>query len=195
MADSLTSQSKVKGSAFLDMYMQSSLTCIRLFHVCALYMKAFSVGFTHRHMSLTSHSCLISLRAAIADSSSSLGGIRSMASSVTLKSPRVKSGIGRCLVLLAIIIFTQKLVCSLLLLGAYTFSIVAVHDFNHFILSTAALLGISSCSSISSGLISCLLMTNPTPADAHRFSGSAEISIFKFFSKLLPSCSIMFWSR
>src|SRR5438445_4133146 len=145
MADSLTSQSKVNGSACLEMYMRSSLACIRSFLVCALYVKAHSVGFAHRHVSRMPHSCLTSLRAFIADSSSGLGGILSMASSVTLKSPRVKSGIGRCFALLSVSTFAQKLACSPLSLGAYTFRIVAAHDFNHFTLSMAALPGMSSC--------------------------------------------------
>ena len=195
MADSLISQSKVKGSAFLDIYMRSSLAWIRSFLVCALYVKALLVGFAHRHMSLMSHSCLTSLRVAVVALSSSLGGALSMASSVALKSPKVKSGIGRCLALLSIIIFAQKFVCSFLLLGVYTFSIVVMHDFSHFIFSMAALPGISSCSSISSGSISCLFMTNPTPAIAQGLSGCAEFSIIKFFWKFLPSCSVMPWSR
>jgi len=195
MADSLISQLKVKGSAFLDIYMQSSLAWIYSFLVCALYVKALSVGFAHRHVSLMSHLCLTSLRVAIAASSSSLGGALSMVSSVTLKSPKVKSGIGRCLALLSIIIFTQKFACLFLSLGAYTFSIVATHDFSHFIFSMTTLLGISSCSSISSGSISCLFMTNPTPAIAWGLLGCAEFSIIKFFWKFLPSCSVMPWSR
>jgi len=187
IADSLISQSKVNGSAFFKIYMWSSLACIHSFCICALYMKAISVGFTQCHVSLVSHSCLSSLRVAIVDSSSSLGGILSMASSVMLKSPKVRSGIGRCLALLAVITFTQKLGCLLLSLGAYMFIIVMVHDSNHFTLSAAALPGISSCISSSFGLINCLLMTNPTPAVAQGLSGCAEISICKFFSKFFPS--------
>ena len=105
-----------------------------------------------------------------------------MASSVMLKSPRVKSGIGRCLARLSVMTFAQKLACSLLSLGAYMFSIVAVHVFSHFIFSMAALLGINSCISISSGSISFLLMMKPTLAVAQGFLGCAELRIFRFFS-------------
>jgi len=195
IADSLITQSKVNGSTLSDMYMRSSLACICSIHVCALYMKAISVGFAQHHMSLMFHSCLTPLRAAIADWSSSLGGILSMASSVTLKSPSVKSSTGRCLVLLVVITFAQKFACSFLLLGVYTFSIVVVHNLNHFTFSTAALLGINLCNSNSSGSINCLLMMKPTPAVAQGFLGGAEIRIFKFFSKALSSCSVMLWSR
>jgi len=195
MAVSLISQSKVNGSTFLDMYIQSNLACIQLPHICALYVKAFSVGFAQHHISLMSHSCLTSLRATIADSSSSFGGSLSMASSVMLKYPRVMSGIGRCLARLSVMIFAQKSACSLLLFGAYMFSIVATQIFNHFIFSMAALPGISSCISISSGSISCLLMTKPTPAIAQGLFGWAEFSILRFFSKLLPSCLAISWSR
>jgi len=118
MANSLISQSKVKGSAFLEIYIQSSLACMQMLCVWALYVKAFLVGFAHRHVSLISHSCLTSLRAAITDLSSSLGGILSMASSVMLKSPRVRSGIRRHLDCLLVRIFAQKPVCSLLSFGA-----------------------------------------------------------------------------
>jgi len=63
------------------------------------------------------HSCRTSLRAAIIVLSLSLGGLLSMASSVTLKSPRVKSGIGRPLDRLSISTFAQKLACLFLSFG------------------------------------------------------------------------------
>lgn len=63
------------------------------------------------------------------------------------------------------------------------------------IVGMAALPGINSYISISSGSISCLLMTKPTPAIARGVSGCAELRILRFFSKLLSSLSSMFWSR
>ena len=55
MADSLISQLKVKGSALQDMYTQSSLACICLLWVCALYVKARSIGLAQRHVSVETH--------------------------------------------------------------------------------------------------------------------------------------------
>ena len=75
------------------------------------------------------------------------------------------------------------------------FAIVTVHDPNHLTCSIAALPGISLCISSSFGSISCLLMTNPTPAVAWGLSGCTEISIFKFFLKFFSSCSVIDWSR
>ena len=158
-------------STLLEMYISSNLTCIHLFQVCAQYVKAFSVAFAYCQVSLMSHSCQTSLRAAIANSLSNLGGIQSVASSVTLKSPRVKSSISKCLACLSVMTYAQKLVCSLLSLGTYIFSIVAEQVFSHFTFSIATLPGISMCISISSGLINCLLMMKPTPADAQGMSG------------------------
>jgi len=43
-----------------------------------------------------------------------------------LKSPSVKSGIGRCFALRSVITFAQKFACLVLSLGAYIFNIVAI---------------------------------------------------------------------
>ena len=118
MAVCFMSQSKVFFSMLFATYIQSSLTWILPVGVWALYVKAFSVGFACLHTSQISHSYLSSLSASIASSLSNLGGILSVASSVTLKSPRMMSGRGACCDRLSVIIFAQKAACSFLSFGA-----------------------------------------------------------------------------
>ena len=113
IADSVISHSKVCRVILSAMYMRSRRACMCSLCVWALYVNALLAGFASLHASWVFHSCLTSLSAVIAASSSSLGGIRSIASSMTLKSPIVKSGIGMLVCRLSVRTFAQKLVCSL----------------------------------------------------------------------------------
>lgn len=116
-------------------------------------------------------------------------------SSVTLKSPIVKSGIGMCAHLLSVVIVAQKLGCSFHSFSAYIFRTMVVHFSSHLIFSIIALPGINTHVTTLSGLISFLLMTNATSPLVHGLVGCSDTIICRFFLNLVCSWVIMFWSR
>src|SRR6266852_9254021 len=124
-----------------------------------------------------------------------LGGDRSIGSSVMLKSPIRKSGLGRCLVRLSRSTSAQKVGCSLGLLDAYMFIIEILSASDHFIFSIIARPCFRTWVLMLVGEIRALFIRNATPADARGFPGSLELAMSKFLPKHLFMSSNILPSR
>ena len=87
-------QLNVIGVACLATYIQSNLDLICPLLVLARYVYVFSFGYANLHASCISQAWRRSRSASIVFWLSSRVGAQSISSSVTLKSPRMKSGLG-----------------------------------------------------------------------------------------------------
>ena len=118
-----------------------------------------------------------------------------MLSSVTLKSPNMKSGRLSPMLLLAVSISSQNVVCSPRGFGAYMFTSIVSSFSSHLIFKAAARPGWSSYTLYSLGLISVLFITNATPAVARGFVGCWEFMISSRFPKQAFTFCRRSWSK
>ena len=123
------------------------------------------------------------LSASIVFGSSRRGGIRSIASSVMLKSPSRKFGAGSPQSRLSVSMSAHSVCCAALLLGAYTFIIDVASSSNHSIFSIMTLPGSISWNVVFLGAMRDLLRIRATPAVVRGASGSVEKKISIFFTE------------
>lgn len=115
--------------------------------------------------------------ASIAASLSSLAGARSIGSSVILKSPIMKSSVLSLSLDHSVFTFSQKVLCSLGLFGAYIFRMFIVLLSCHLTDRVVARPGISTCIFVLAVLVISLFSTNVTPAELPGRVGSLEFSM------------------
>jgi hypothetical protein len=141
-------------------------------------VKSRDDGWFILQVSWTSSWNLKSLRAFSACSFSGRAGALSSASSIILKSPIMKSGLGSLFSCHVLVNRFQNSSCCEWVFGAYIFANVKFVLLCHFVFIANALPGMISVVIRSSGLNISLFIMNATPAEFPGRCGSLEFIIF-----------------